>query len=80
MTMVMMAMLFMTEQRLHHQLEIPLLSCTDITTLLKSILPRRDVTEYEILRQLDIRHLKRQASLDYALKKQEISGVLRQLE
>lgn len=50
MTMVMMAMLFMIEQRLHYQLEIPLLSCADITTLLKSMLPRRDVTEYEILR------------------------------
>ncbi len=80
MTMVMMAMLFMTEQRLHHQLEIPLLSCADITTLLKSILPRRDVTEYEILRQLDIRHVKRQASIDYARKKQKYLGVLRQLE
>ena len=80
MTMVMMAMLFMIEQRLHHQVEIPLLSCADITTLLKSILPRRDVTEYEILRQLDIRHEKRQASIDYARKKQEDSGVLRKLE
>ncbi len=39
-----------------------------------------DVTEYEILRQLDIRHEKRQASIDYARKKQEYSGVLRQLE
>ena len=50
MTMVMMAMLFMIEQRLHHQLEIPLLSCADISTLLKSLLPRRDITEGEILR------------------------------
>ena len=80
MTMVMMAMLFMIEQRLHHQPEIPLLSCADITTLLKSILPRRDVSEGEILRQLDIRHEKRQASIDYARKKQADSGVLLQLE
>lgn len=69
MTMVMMAMLFMIEQRLHYQLEIPLLSCTDITTLLRSILPRRDVTMDEILRQLEKRHKKRQASTDYARKK-----------
>ena len=76
MTMVMMAMLFMIEQRLHHQLEVPLLSCADISTLLKSLLPRRDVTEDEILRQLEIRHEKRQASIDYARKKQSESGVL----
>ncbi|MEA3468849.1 MAG: transposase [Thermodesulfobacteriota bacterium] len=80
MTMVMMAMLFMIEQRLHHQVEIPLLSCADITTLLKSILPRRDVTEDEILRQLQIRHKKRQASIDHEYKKQWDSGVLRCLE
>jgi hypothetical protein len=58
MTMVMMAMLFMTEQHLLHQLDIPLLSCADIATLLKSILPRRDATEDEILKQLKIRHKK----------------------
>jgi SRSO17 transposase len=80
MTMVMMAMLFMMEQRLRHQLEIPLLSCTDIATLLKSMLPRRDITEEEILRQLEVRHEKRQTSIDYARKKQEDSGILQQLE
>lgn len=79
MTMVMMAMLFMIEQRLHHQLEVPLLSCADITTLLKSILPRRDVTMDEILRQLEKRHKKRQASTDYAREKQQNSGVLQQV-
>jgi len=36
--------------------EATMLTCADITTLLKSILLRRDITEYEILRQLDIRH------------------------
>lgn len=80
MTMVMMAMLFMIEQRLHYQTEITLLSCADITILLKSILPRRDVTIDEILRQLEKRHKKRRASADYARKKQENSGILQQLE
>jgi len=50
MSMVMLAMLFMLEQRLEHQANIPLLSCADITTLLKSVLPRKDITEDEVLR------------------------------
>ncbi len=71
MTMVMLAMLFMTEQRIHYKDDIPLLSCSDIVSVLKFMLPRRDVTEDEILRQLTVRHVKRQASIDYAYKKQK---------
>lgn len=78
MTMVMMAMLFMVEQRLYHQVGIPLLSCADITKLLKSILPRRDVNEDEIIRQLCKRHEKRQASIDFAYEKQRNSDLLPQ--
>ena len=78
MTMVMMAMLFMIEQRLYHQVGVPLLSCADITTLLKSILPRRDVGEGEIIRQLRERHRKRQASIDFAYEKQRDSDLLPQ--
>lgn len=55
-SMVMLAMSFMLEQRLNNRAGIPLLSCADITTLLKSVLPRRDITENEILRQLEVRH------------------------
>lgn len=80
MTMVMLAMLFMIEQRLYHQIGIPLLSCADITTLLKSILPRRDISVAEVLRQLEHRHKKRQASIDYAYKKQRNSSLLPQLQ
>ena len=80
MTMVMITMLFMLEQRLHHQLDIPLLSCADISTILKSILPDGDVTEAEIFRQLNVRHKKRQASIDHAHEKQWTSGVLCQAE
>jgi SRSO17 transposase len=78
MTMVMMAMLFMTEQRLYHQVGVPLLSCADITKLLKSTLPRRDVNEAEIIRQLCKRHEKRQASIDFAYEKQRNSDLLPQ--
>jgi len=71
MTMVMLAMLFMTEQRIYYKDDIPLLSCSDITSVLKFMLPRRDVTQDEILRQLAVRHEKRQASIDAAYEKQQ---------
>ena len=66
MSMVQLAMLFMLEQRLQHQPDIPLLSCPDVATLLKSVLPRKDITKDEVLRQLEVRHRKRQASIDAA--------------
>lgn len=71
MAMVLLAMLFMTEERLLHKESIKLLSCTDIVQLLKTILPRRDITVTEVLRQIGIRHKKRQASIDSARRKQQ---------
>jgi hypothetical protein len=68
--MVMMAMLFMLEQRITNKTEIPLLSCADIAVILKASLPRRDITESEMLEQLEKRHRKRQASIDSAYKAQ----------
>jgi SRSO17 transposase len=59
MSMVMLAMLFTLEQRLKNRTDIPLLSCADIATLIKSVLPGRDITEYEIVRQVEVRHRKR---------------------
>lgn len=56
MAMVLMAMLFMLQERLRHKETVSLLSCTDIVELLRFFLPRRDVTEEEVLRQLQMRH------------------------
>ena len=78
MTMVMLAMLFMLEQRCLHKKDIPLLSCYDIATVLKSTLPRRDISEAEILRQLEVRHKKRLASTESAYKKQRHLGLLQE--
>ncbi|XOF32833.1 MAG: hypothetical protein ACL93V_12510 [Candidatus Electrothrix sp. YB6] len=64
--------------QLYHQVGVPLLSCADITTLLKSILPRRDVNEDEVIRQLCQRHEKRQASIDFAYEKQPNCKLLQQ--
>lgn len=70
MSLVMLAMLFLLEQRLDCQTAIPLLSCADIVIFLKALLPRRDVTEDELLRQLEKRHKKRLISINYAYERQ----------
>lgn len=70
MAMVMMATLFMLETRLAQKDSYPLLSCPDIATLLAHFLPRRDITPEEVLRQMAVRHLQRQASIDSAYARQ----------
>jgi SRSO17 transposase len=70
-TLVMLAMLFMLERRLSNKDEYPLLSCSDIQTLLKCFLPGRDVTVEEVLRQMEVRHRKRQSSIDSARRRQK---------
>jgi len=72
MALVMMAMLFMLEERTEQHEDYPLLSCADIETLLAHFLPRRDVSVDEVLRQLEVRHQKRQASIDFAYAKQQL--------
>jgi SRSO17 transposase len=64
MALVMMAMLFMLYERIHHKETYPLLSCADIEELLARFLPRRDATEEEVVSQLEQRHRQRQKSID----------------
>lgn len=59
----MMAMLFMLKERMEHQEDCPLLGCANIETLLAHFLPRRDVGVEEVVRQMEVRHQKRQASI-----------------
>ena len=68
MALVMVAMQFMLEQKLKHQDLYPLLSCADIVSLLKYALPKRAVTEDEILRQMMVRHKKRKSAIESARK------------
>lgn len=70
MALVMMAMLFMLEERLLQQDTHPLLSCSDIETLLCQFLPQRAFSEEEVLRQMEKRHRKRQAAIDANYRKQ----------
>jgi hypothetical protein len=64
MALVMMAMLFMTVERIHHKDTYPLLSCSDIEELLSRFLPRRDVTREEVILQLEQRHIQRKKAIE----------------
>lgn len=64
--LVMLAMYFQLRERMLHGEEAPLLSCADVVELLVHFLPRRGVTKEEVLRQLQLRHRKRQDSIDSA--------------
>src|SRR5512143_327742 len=70
MALVMRAMLFTLEERRLHQHTHPLLSGIDIRALLNHFLPRRDTTWEEVLRQMEVRHRKRQAAIDSAHRRQ----------
>ena len=73
MALVMMAMLFMLKERVTTKEDIPLLSCADIEILLTHFLPRRDVTTDEVIRQMEVRHSQRQASIDQAFARERVS-------
>jgi SRSO17 transposase len=67
MALVMLAMHFMLTERLAQQEASPLLSCADIEVLLAHFLPRRDVDEAEVIRQMQRRHrLRKQAMQSHA--------------
>jgi hypothetical protein len=68
MAMVMIALLFMAEERAEQCDTEPLLSCADIVVLLKHFLPRAAVSRDGVITQMRVRHRKRQASIDSAYK------------
>lgn len=70
MALVMMAMLFMLEERILQKDNHPLLSCSDIESLLRTFLPRRDIEHDEVLRQMEKRHRNRQATIESKYRKQ----------
>ena len=76
MALVMMALQFMLEERLQQKAEHPLLSCSDIETLLAHFLPRRDVTLEEVVRQMEVRHQQRQDAIEAAYAAQRSRKLL----
>jgi SRSO17 transposase len=73
MALVMMAMLFMLEEKLSYKQSRPLLSCSDIELLLACFLPRRDATKAEVVRQMEARHQARQRAIDSAYRRQQLA-------
>lgn len=74
MALVMMAMLFMLEEKLLHKQSHPLLSCSDIEVLLAHFLPRRDASIEEVVRQMEARHEARQKAIESAYRRQQLAG------
>lgn len=74
MALVMMAMLFMLDERQLQQATHPLLSGTDIRVLLNQFLPRRDTSLEEVLQQMQTRHHKRQAAIESAYRQQRLKN------
>ena len=73
MALVMMAMLFMLEQRFQYKHSYPMLSCSDIISLLCHFLPKRTINSEEVFRQLEVRHQKRKTSIESAYRIQQIN-------
>jgi SRSO17 transposase len=69
MALVMMATQFMLEARLNNTKVHPLLSCYDIQILLATTLPdRRHDSHEEVMRQMQIRHDRRQAATESVVR------------
>jgi SRSO17 transposase len=63
MAMVMLAMLFMLKMKIKYGDSYELLSSNDIRELLYHFLPKRAISEDEVLRQMQVRHRKRQNTI-----------------
>jgi SRSO17 transposase len=73
MALVMMAMVFMLDERMRHKDTYPLLSCSDIEGLLSRFLPRRDIDPQEVIDQLEYRHKQRESAIKSHTRKKELA-------
>jgi SRSO17 transposase len=77
MALVMMALLFITKQRMLHREDCPMLSCHDIKVLSAYLLSKRQTSVQEILRQMEVRHRKRKAaSKNAARRKKQVAEAI----
>lgn len=67
-SLVMMAMLFLLRERMKHATTHPLLSCADVTALLRELVCE-PTTLKDLLAQMDKRHKKRRAAIESAGKR-----------
>lgn len=69
-----LALLFLLQQRVRHQKEIPLLSCSDVRWILTHTLPKKATTVHDILELIKERHRQRQYDIDRCLQKQQMEN------
>ncbi len=69
-TMVMLAMLFIAEQRVAHQPGLELLSPRDIVEMLKETLPRKPETREALVARINQRHQRRRGSIESRFRTQ----------
>lgn len=68
MALVMLAMLFMLKTKIKYKNEYQLLSSYDVRILLYHFLPKREISQEEVLRQMLVRHQQRKKSILYYYK------------
>ena len=63
MALVMLAMLFMLKTKIKYKNEHHLLTSYDVRILLYHFLPKREISQEEVLRQMLVRHQQRKKSI-----------------
>lgn len=66
MSLCMLATLFLMEERMDCKDTLPLLSCADIRRAMEFLMPKKVTNLEEFCIQMEIRHIKRQKSIDHA--------------
>ena len=69
-TMVMLAMLFIAEQRVAHQPGLALLTPRDIVEMLKETLPRKPEGKEALVARINQRHARRRSAIQSRFRKQ----------
>jgi SRSO17 transposase len=73
-SMVMLAMLFIAEQRVAHQLGLELLTPRDIVEMLKETLPRKPQGKETLVAQINQRHARRRSAIQSRYRSQRRSA------
>ena len=71
-TMVMLAMLFIAEQRVAHQPGLELLTPRDIVEMLQEALPRKPEGKEALVARINQRHARRQGAIESRFRTQQI--------
>src|SRR5690242_192076 len=73
-TMVMLAMLFIAEQRVAHQPGLALLTPRDIVAMLKETLPHKPQGKQALVDQINLRHARRRSAIESRHRSQRNSA------